>query len=90
MTYNDLTPANKRRFQTARCMCCMQPVSRLENFEILEMKYKRVKIVAFVHQDCIYKLAKTQMSSIYGKMLEGEENGKLEKVEREQGEEVLP
>ena len=68
MTYKELSPANKRRFKTARCMCCMSEITPLEQFETLEMKYKRVKIVAFVHQDCIYRLAKTQMSSIYGKM----------------------
>lgn len=88
MTYNDLTPANKRRFQGARCIGCLQPVSCLDNFETLEMKYKRIKIVAFVHQECIYKAAKAQMSSLYGKM-EGTENGEGEKAKREQSKESI-
>lgn len=79
MTYSELTENQKRRFRNTKCICCLEGISQLDSFEMIEMKYKRVKLYAFAHSTCIYKLAKVQMSSVYGKMVtEGQENGEEE------------
>lgn len=79
MTYAELTEHQKRRFRNTKCICCLQDISQLDSFEMIEMKYKRIKLYAFVHSNCIYRLAKVQMSSAYGKtVMEGQENGEEE------------
>ena len=79
MTYAELTENQKRRFRNTKCICCLQDISQLDSFEMIEMKYKRVKLYVFAHSNCIYKLAKTTMSSTYGKLVtEDRENGKEE------------
>lgn len=74
MTYNDLSPSMKRRFKTAKCFCCLKPITELEFFETLEMKYKRIKVVAFVHSDCIVKVMRARE--------EGSEHGEVKEEQR--------
>lgn len=72
MRYEDMTIREQRLSHNAICPFCRSPITRLEDVQIVKMRYGKRVIPAYMHTSC---LLNTMMSSQLG---EGVNDEKVE------------